>query len=63
MLTASAGTASYVFAGTYATAPVVIVQDDTTPAGILTKTVTNTGFTVTCSGATDKISYICVGLN
>ncbi len=63
ILTASGGTASYSFTGTHATAPVCIVQDDTTLASLLTKTVSTTTLTVTTTGATDSVSYICVGKN
>lgn len=63
ILTASSGTASYTFAGTYASAPVCIVQDDTTIGNLLTKTVSTTTLTATTTGSTDHVSYVCVGRN
>ena len=62
-LTASAGTASYSFTGTYVLPPVCQVQDTTLISSLLTVTVTNTSLTATTTGATDLVSYICVGLN
>jgi hypothetical protein len=62
-VTASGGTATYTFTGTYITPPVCITQDDTTIASLLTKTVSATTLTVTTSGATDTVSYICAGRN
>jgi len=63
ILTADTGTATYTFSGTYTSAPVCIVQDDTTIASLLTKTVSTTTLTVTTTGATDQVSYICHGRN
>jgi hypothetical protein len=63
-----AGTGSYTFtkgpgaAGIWTTAPVCIIQDDTTMANIATstKTVTATSLTITGAvGLTDVYSYIC----
>ena len=61
VMVAVAGTATYAFQGTYATPPVVVVNNDTTVNGILTKTITTTSITVTTSSPTDSVSYICVG--
>jgi hypothetical protein len=63
VITASGGTATYSFTGTYATAPVCVVMDDSTISNLLTKTVSTTTLTVTTTGATDSVSYICVGRN
>jgi hypothetical protein len=67
VMTASTGTATYSFTGTYTTAPVCIVQDGTTVANLLTVTVTKPGsvwvLTATTTGASDAVSYICVGQN
>lgn len=63
VITASAGTATYSFSGVYTSAPVCVVQDDTTIASLLTKTVTTTALTVTTTGTTDHVSYICAGRN
>jgi hypothetical protein len=67
-LTLVAGTATYTFtqgpgvAGIWTTAPVCIIQDDTTLTNLATstKTVTNTDLTITGAvGTTDTYSYIC----
>jgi hypothetical protein len=67
-ITLVAGTGSYTFtqgpgtAGIWTTAPVCIIQDDTTLANLATstKTVTATALTITGSvGTTDVYSYIC----
>jgi hypothetical protein len=67
-ITLVAGTGSYTFtqgpgvAGIWTTAPVCLIQDDTTLANLATstKTVTNTALTITGSvGTTDVYSYIC----
>jgi hypothetical protein len=63
VMTASSGTATYSFTGTYSTAPVCMVQDDTTISNLLTKTVSTTTLTATTVGASDNVSYICVGQN
>lgn len=64
VITASTGTAIYTFSGTYTSAPVCIVQDDTLISDLLTKTVTNTTLTVTVNtSATELVSYICHGRN
>jgi hypothetical protein len=59
-ITASGGTATYTFAGVYAAAPVCIVQDDTTISHLASKTVSSSMLTVTTTGMTDVVSYICV---
>jgi hypothetical protein len=67
-ITLSGGTGSYTFtqgpgtAGIWTTAPVCIIQDDTTLANLATsiKSVTNAALTITGSvGITDTYSYIC----
>ena len=67
-ITLVAGTGTYTFtqgpgtAGIWTTAPVCIIQDDTTLANLATstKTVTATALTITGSvGTTDTYSYIC----
>jgi hypothetical protein len=67
-ITLSSGTGSYTFkqgpgaSGIWTTAPVCIIQDDTTMANISTstKTVTTSTLTITGSvGKTDTYSYIC----
>jgi hypothetical protein len=67
-ITLSAGTGSYTFtqgpgvAGIWTTAPICIIQDDTTMANIATSTKTVTTSTLTITGAvglTDTYSYIC----
>ena len=67
-ITLVGGTGSYTFtqgpgtAGIWTTAPVCIINDDTTLANIATstKTVTNTSLTITGSvGTTDTYSFIC----
>jgi hypothetical protein len=63
VMTASGGTATYSFTGTYTTAPVCILQDDTTLASLLTKTITTSGISATTTGTTDSVSYICAGRN
>ena len=63
IITSSGGTATYSFAGTYTNALVCVVQDDTTIASLLSKTVSTTTLTVTTTGASDVVSYICVGRN
>lgn len=60
VMVASAGTATYTFTKSYTNPPVVIVQNDTTMNGILSKVVSNTSITVTTTGATDSVSYIVV---
>ena len=62
-MTASTGTASYDFTQTYTSAPVCVVQDDTTLASLLTKTVTTSTLTATTTGASDQVSYVCHGRN
>jgi len=56
---ASGGTMTYTFGGTYAHPPTCVVQDDTAFANLTGKTVTNTTLTVTTTGATDSVSWIC----
>jgi hypothetical protein len=64
VMTASTNTATYTFAGTYVSPPVCVVNNDTAiTAGLLTKTVTNTTLTVTTAGASDLVSYHCIGLD
>ena len=63
ILTAVSGTATYTFVNTYASAPVCVVQDDTTIGSLLTKTVSTTTLTATTTGSTDHVSYVCVGRN
>jgi hypothetical protein len=67
-ITLSSGTGSYTFtqgpgaAGVWTTAPVCIIQDDTTMANLATstKTVTTSTLTITGSvGTGDTYSYIC----
>lgn len=61
-ITMSSGSGSYTFSGSYASAPICIVQDDTSFGGILTKTVTTTSLSVT-AGTSDVVDYICMGRN
>ena len=63
VMTSATGAFSYSFAGTHTTAPVCIVQDQTTIASLLTVVVTTSGISGTTTGASDAVSYICVGLN
>jgi hypothetical protein len=58
-LTMAAGTASYTFAKTYASAPICTASDVTTAAAVKVATTTTT-LTITGSG-TDVVNYICVG--
>jgi hypothetical protein len=60
-LTLSGGTASYTFAGTYASPPICIATN-TSAATALQVTATTTTLTVTGSG-TDVVNYICHGRN
>jgi hypothetical protein len=60
VMTASGGTASVSLASSFfSAAPTCVVQDDTLISNLLTKTVTTSALTVTTTGDTDLVSYIC----
>ena len=63
ILIASGGTASYTFTGTYTSSPVCVVQDDTLISNLVSKGVNTTTLTVTTTGLTDHVSYLCIGRN
>ena len=60
-LTCAASTASKAFTANYTSTPVVVVFDETTKAGANLTAISNTGFTVSCTGATDALDYIVMG--
>jgi hypothetical protein len=61
VLTCAAGTASWTFALAYTSTPVILVSDETTAGGARVSAKSNTGFTVTCTGATDVVDYFVIG--
>jgi hypothetical protein len=59
-VTCSSGTVTKTFATAYTSTPVVVLSDETTAGGAKTSP-SNTGFTVTCTGASDVVDYLVFG--
>lgn len=60
-LTCSGGTISKTFSTAYTSTPTILIEDDTTIGGARVSAKSNTAFTVTCTGATDAITYFTIG--
>jgi hypothetical protein len=60
-LTCAASTVTKTFATAFTSTPTVIVFDETTKGGANLTAISNTAFTVSCTGATDALDYIVVG--
>jgi hypothetical protein len=55
------GTKAIVFAQAFNSNPVVLVFDETTAGGAKLSAKSNTGFTVSCAGATDTFDWMAIG--
>jgi hypothetical protein len=60
-LTCAGGTVTKTFAATYTSTPTVLPVDRTTAGGAHLTAVSNTAFTVGCTGATDVVDYLVIG--
>jgi hypothetical protein len=62
-LTMSGGTLTYTFTGTYTSHPTCVASDETAIAAVKVTYTGSTAAIFTTSGATDVVSYICLGRN
>jgi hypothetical protein len=60
-LTCSGSTVSKAYSSNYTSTPMVQVFDETTKGGANLTANANTGFTVSCTGATDALDYFVIG--
>jgi hypothetical protein len=60
-LTCAGSTATKTFSTAFTSTPTVIVFDETTKGGANLTAISNSAFTVSCTGATDALDYIVVG--
>jgi hypothetical protein len=60
-LTCASSTVTKTFASAYTSTPVVLVFDETTKGGANLTAISNSGFTVSCTGTTDALDYIVIG--
>ena len=60
-LTCATGTVSKTFTTVFGSTPTVLVSDETTTGGARVSTKSATGFTVTCTGASDVVDYEVIG--
>jgi hypothetical protein len=59
--TCATSTVSISFAIAYTSTPVIVVSDETTTGGARVSTKSNSGFTITCTGASDVVDYFTGG--
>lgn len=57
----SSGTAVVTFGTSYASQPVILIFDETTPGGIKLSAKSTSGFTASCTGDSDVFDWIVVG--
>lgn len=57
----SSGTAAINFSASYASAPVILLFDETTTGGVKLSAKSTSGFTAACAGASDVFDWIVVG--
>jgi hypothetical protein len=60
-LSCSGGTKMVTFTAAFTSTPVIIVSDETTAGGARVSAHSTSGFTVTCTGATDAFDYLVIG--
>lgn len=60
-LTCATSTVTKTFSTSFTSTPVVILFDETTKGGANLTAISNTAFTVSCTGATDALDYIVIG--
>jgi hypothetical protein len=61
VLTCSGSTATKTFATAYMNTPVILLTDDTTKGGANITAKSASGFTISCTGATDVAEYMVIG--
>lgn len=60
-LTCATSTVTKTFTAAFTSTPTVVVFDETTKGGANLTAISNTAFTVSCTGATDALDYIVIG--
>ena len=60
-LTCASSTVTKTFSLAFTSTPTVILSDETTAGGAHVSAISNTAFTVACTGATDVVDYLAIG--